>query len=113
MTLAAPFPTFAFQIGGPSSHELVSKEKALESYKEIKEFVKGTIAENAPIIPVSAIQGVNIDKILQELVEVEITKPSPDEDPLFLVARSFDINKPGTPLAKLHGGILVRVSCVK
>jgi translation initiation factor 2 subunit 3 len=86
--------------------DLVSKEKALENYKAIKEFVKGTIAENAPIIPISAIQGVNIDKILQELVKVEITKPSPDENPLFLVARSFDINKPGTPLEKLHGGIL-------
>jgi translation initiation factor 2 subunit 3 len=86
--------------------DLVSKEKALENYKAIKEFTKGTIAENATIIPVSAIQGVNIDKILQELVNVEITKPSPDENPLFLVARSFDINKPGTPLEKLHGGIL-------
>jgi translation initiation factor 2 subunit 3 len=86
--------------------DLVSKTKALDNYKAIKEFVKGTIAENAPIIPISAIQGVNIDKILQELVKIEITKPVPSETPLFLVARSFDINKPGTPLEKLHGGIL-------
>jgi translation initiation factor 2 subunit 3 len=86
--------------------DLVSKTSALENYKAIKEFVKGTIAENAPIIPVSAIQGINIDKILQELINVEITKPSPQENPLFLIARSFDINKPGTPLDKLHGGIL-------
>lgn len=86
--------------------DLVSKEIALNNYKAIKEFVKGTIAENAPIIPVSAIQGVNIDKILQELVNVEITKPEESEAPLFLIARSFDINKPGTPLEKLHGGIL-------
>lgn len=86
--------------------DLVSKEKALENYKAIKKFVEGTVAENSPIIPVSAIQGVNIDKILQELVNVEITKPSSEENPLFLIARSFDINKPGTPLSKLHGGIL-------
>ena len=36
--------------------DLVSKEKAIENYKKIKEFVKGTIAENSPIIPVSAQQ---------------------------------------------------------
>ncbi|MCK4649811.1 translation initiation factor IF-2 subunit gamma [Candidatus Pacearchaeota archaeon] len=86
--------------------DLVSKKRALENYKTIKEFVKGTVAENAPIIPVSAIQGVNIDKILEELVEIEITKPGEKESPLFLIARSFDINKPGTPLEKLHGGVL-------
>jgi len=86
--------------------DLVSKERALESYKTIKEFVKGTVAENSPIIPVSAIQGVNINKILEELVNIKITQPEENEFPLFLVARSFDINKPGTPIQKLHGGIL-------
>ncbi len=86
--------------------DLVSKEKALENYKEIKRFVEGTIAEKSPIIPVSAIQGINIDKILQELINIKITKPSSKETPLFLIARSFDINKPGTSLDNLHGGIL-------
>src|SRR3989339_814400 len=46
--------------------DLVSKEKALENYKIIKEFTKGTIAENSPIIPISAQQEINIDKILEE-----------------------------------------------
>lgn len=86
--------------------DLVSKERAKENYNAIKQFVKGTIAENAPIIPTSAIQNVNIDKILSELLKVEIKKPSKSETPLFLVARSFDINKPGTQLKNLHGGVL-------
>ena len=86
--------------------DLVSKKRAFENYKTIKKFVKGTIAENAPIIPVSAIQEVNIDKVLEELIKVETTEPKKTESPLFLIARSFDINKPGTPLKKLHGGIL-------
>ena len=51
---------------------MVSKEKALENYKKIKEFVKGTLAENAPVIPVSAQQEINIDKILEELTKIEI-----------------------------------------
>jgi translation initiation factor 2 subunit 3 len=86
--------------------DLVSKEKALENYKKIKEFVKGTIAENAPIIPVSAQQEINIDKIFQELCKLEIPKRDETSKPIFLVARSFDINKPGTKISNLKGGVL-------
>ena len=86
--------------------DLVSKEKALENYKAIKKFTKGTIAEDSPIIPISAIQGINLDKILKELCNIKITKPNSDEKPLFLIARSFDINKPGTKIKDLHGGVL-------
>lgn len=86
--------------------DLVSQEQALENYKIIKEFVKGTIAENSPIIPISAQQGVNINKIFEQLAEIEIPKHDEKADPIFLVARSFDINKPGTPVSGLHGGVL-------
>ncbi len=86
--------------------DLVSKEQALKNYKEIKEFLKGTIAENAPIIPISAQQGINIEKILEEIVKLEIPKREIDADPIFLVARSFDINRPGTTIDKLKGGVL-------
>ena len=86
--------------------DLVSKEQALKNYKEIKEFVKSTLAENAPIIPVSAQQGINIDKILEELCKIEIPERKIDEEPIFLIARSFDINKPGTKIDKLNGGVL-------
>jgi len=86
--------------------DLVSKEKAKQNYETIKKFVKGTIAENAPIIPISAIQGINLDKVLEELCNIEITKPDPKEKPIFLVARSFDINRPGTEIENLHGGVL-------
>ena len=87
--------------------DLVSKERALENYKEIKEFVKGTIAENAPIIPISAHHNVNVDVILEAL-EKYIPTPIRDESkpPLMYVARSFDVNKPGTPIEKLVGGVL-------
>jgi translation initiation factor 2 subunit 3 len=86
--------------------DLVSKEKAIESYKKIKEFVKDTIAENAPIIPVSAQQEINIDKILKELCNLEIPKRDETSKPIFLVARSFDINRPGTKISNLNGGVL-------
>ena len=86
--------------------DLVTKERALESYKKIKEFIKGTIYENAPIIPISAQQGINIEKLLEELADLEIPKKEVDTEPVFLVARSFDINRPGTTIDKLKGGVL-------
>ena len=86
--------------------DLISKEHALENYKDIKNFVKGTIAENTPIIPISAQQEINLEKILEELCKIKITKPPLGEKPLFLVARSFDINLPGTKIENLHGGVL-------
>ncbi len=47
--------------------DIVSKERAIESYNEIQEFVKGTCAEGAPIIPVSAQQGANIDILIDAI----------------------------------------------
>jgi len=87
--------------------DLVSKERALESHKEIKAFLKGTIAENAPVIPVSAHHDVNLDVLIQA---IEATIPTPDrsEDKrsIMHVARSFDINRPGTRPSKLKGGVI-------
>ncbi len=87
--------------------DLVSKEKLLENYKQIKEFLKGTIAENAPIIPISAQHNVNID-VLIEAIQENFKTPERDKnaDPLFYIARSFDINKPGTLIKNLNGGVL-------
>ena len=86
--------------------DLVSKEKALENYKIIKEFVKGTIAENSPVIPISAQQNVNIDKLIEALNELPVPKRDENKDPIFLIARSFDVNKPGTKIENMKGGIL-------
>ncbi|MFW6233654.1 MAG: translation initiation factor IF-2 subunit gamma [Nanoarchaeota archaeon] len=86
--------------------DLVTKEKALENYKEIKNFVKGTFAENAPIIPVSAQQEINIEKILEEICKIKIPERDTKKEPLFLIARSFDINRPGAKISELKGGVL-------
>jgi len=86
--------------------DLVSKEQALENYKKIKQFVKGTIAENSPIIPISAQQNVNINKLLEKICKLEIPKRDEKSKPIFIVARSFDINKPGTEIKNLKGSVL-------
>jgi len=86
--------------------DLLEKHEAERNYEQIKSFVKGTIAENSPIIPISAQQGVNIDKIKSALLNLEIPERKKEEKPIFLIARSFDINKPGTKIKELHGGVL-------
>jgi translation initiation factor 2 subunit 3 len=87
--------------------DLVDEERIKESYKEIKDFVKGTVAENAPIIPVSAMKHVNIEYILNAIQE-NIPTPKRDlsKDPKMYVARSFDINNPGSDVKNLNGGVL-------
>jgi translation initiation factor 2 subunit 3 len=86
--------------------DLVSKEDAIKSYKKIKDFVKGTIAENSPIIPVSAQQKINIDKVYEELAKIKIPSRDATSSPVFVIARSFDINRPGMEVEKMHGGII-------
>ncbi len=87
--------------------DLVNREEALENYHQIKNFVKGTIAENAPIIPVSAHHDVNIDKLI-EAIETYIPTPRLDskKPSRMNVARSFDINIPGSSPETLKGGVL-------
>ncbi|MBW3022638.1 translation initiation factor IF-2 subunit gamma, partial [Candidatus Woesearchaeota archaeon] len=87
--------------------DLVTEEDAKRNYEEIKNFLKGTDYENAPIIPISAKYGVNIDSVIEAILEF---LPTPERDtksaPTMLVARSFDINKPGVVPSKLTGGVL-------
>jgi len=87
--------------------DLVSKEEALENYKEIRSFLADTNYKDIPIIPVSARANVNIDMLLKAIQEY-IKTPARDlhKEPIMLVARSFDINKPGTKTANLLGGVL-------
>lgn len=86
--------------------DLVSKEQAVKNYKEIKDFVKGTIAENSFIIPISAQQGVNVEKVSEALAEIKIPTRDIKSEPVFVVARSFDINRPGASIQELKGGVL-------
>jgi translation initiation factor 2 subunit 3 len=87
--------------------DLVDREQARENYEQIREFVAGTVAEDAPVVPVSAGQGVNMDLLIQA-IEEEIPTPDRDAsvDPRMFVARSFDINRPGTETADLRGGVV-------
>lgn len=87
--------------------DLVSKEEALKNYNEIKKFVEGTIAENAPIIPVAAHYGINIGALVGALEEhIPTPKRDKTKEPRMVIARSFDVNRPGSEIDKLKGGVI-------
>ena len=87
--------------------DLVNEEQAKKNYEEIKQFLKGTAFENAPIIPISAFHGINIDVLLKHIVEnFEKPKRDPTSKPVFYIARSFDTNKPGTSPKDMKGGVI-------
>lgn len=87
--------------------DIVDQRRAHKSYEEIKSFIKGTVAEKAPIIPISAQREVNLD-ILLNAMEEKIPTPErdPTKPPIMHIIRSFDINKPGTLIEELDGGII-------
>jgi translation initiation factor 2 subunit 3 len=87
--------------------DLVSYKDAISNYQDITKFVKGTHAAKAPIIPISAQSGLNIDALIGS-IESTIKTPERDEskDPIMHVLRSFDVNKPGTKLKNIKGGII-------
>lgn len=87
--------------------DLISYEETIENYKQIKSFVKGSVADTAPIIPVSAQHRLNIDALI-EAIQTKIKTPerSKNSEPLMHVLRSFDINKPGLPISDVKGGVI-------
>ena len=87
--------------------DLTEYHEALDNYKQIKDFVKGSIAEKAPVIPISAQHKLNIDALI-EAIEKTIKTPArkKNAESIMHVLRSFDVNKPGSPIKQVKGGII-------
>ncbi len=87
--------------------DVVSQKDAIKHYEQIRQFIKGTVAEDAPIVPVSAQKNINMGALIEALNEA-IPEPErdPTADPLMLIARSFDINKPGSNWKDVKGGVV-------
>lgn len=74
--------------------DLVKQDAALAQQEQIRKFVAGTVADQAPIIPISAVLKYNIDVVVEYIVH---RVPVPVRDftsvPRLIVIRSFDVNK--------------------
>mmetsp|Transcript_48885 Transcript_48885/g.104360 ORF Transcript_48885/g.104360 Transcript_48885/m.104360 type:complete len:457 (-) Transcript_48885:368-1738(-) len=86
--------------------DLVKEAAALQQHEDIRAFVKGTVADNAPIVPISAQLRYNID-VVAEYITNSIPVPVRDftGEPKMIVIRSFDVNKPGQEAEELRGGV--------
>jgi len=86
--------------------DLVKEARCFEQHDQIVTFVKGTVAENAPIVPISAQLKYNIDVVCEYICKY-IPVPIRDftSDPHLIVIRSFDVNKPGAEIDQLKGGV--------
>jgi translation initiation factor 2 subunit 3 len=104
--------------------DLIKEAQALDHQKSIAAFVKGeprgvsaavaklisfvlgTVAENSPIVPISAQLKYNIDAVNEYIVK-RIPIPVRDftSTPKLIVIRSFDVNKPGAEVDELKGGV--------
>uniref|UniRef100_A0A8C2MCD1 protein-synthesizing GTPase n=1 Tax=Cricetulus griseus TaxID=10029 RepID=A0A8C2MCD1_CRIGR len=87
--------------------DLVKESQAKEQYGEILAFVQGTVAEGAPIIPISAHLKYNIEVVCEYIVK-KISVPLRDftSEPRLIVIRPFDVNKPGCEGGVAGGSIL-------
>jgi translation initiation factor 2 subunit 3 len=87
--------------------DVISDDQVMENYNQIKEFIKETPYKDSPIIPISAQHGTNIDVLIQTIEEYFPTlEKNTSKEPIMFVARSFDINPPGSDPMKIKGGIL-------
>lgn len=87
--------------------DVVDRARAKENYDEIRKFTEGTVAEDAPIVPVSAQHKLNMDALIGAIQD-RIPTPRRDQsvEPRMSILRSFDVNKPGTEVEGLVGGVV-------
>ena len=86
--------------------DLINEQQATENYIQILKFIRGTVAEGSPIIPISAQYGYNIDLLCEHIVNhVPVPVRNLNINPQMMIIRSFDINKPGTFIKDIKGGI--------
>lgn len=67
---------------------------------------QGTVADGAPVVPISAQLKYNIDVVCENIVK-KIPIPVRDftSAPNMIVIRSFDVNKPGSEVDEIKGGV--------
>lgn len=76
--------------------DLMKEDNAEQHYQSILKFIRGTVADGSPVIPISAQLKFNIDAI-NEMLVTKIPVPVRDFSaaPHMIIIRSFDVNKPG------------------
>ncbi|KAJ9691516.1 hypothetical protein PVL29_013635 [Vitis rotundifolia] len=86
--------------------DLIQENVAINQHEAIQKFIQGTVADGAPVVPISAQLKYNIDVVCEYIVK---KIPIPERDftspPNMIVIRSFDVNKPGFEVDEIRGGV--------
>eukprot|EP01010_Urceolus_cornutus_P003201 NODE_435_length_1672_cov_282.905114_g339_i0.p1 GENE.NODE_435_length_1672_cov_282.905114_g339_i0~~NODE_435_length_1672_cov_282.905114_g339_i0.p1 ORF type:complete len:480 (+),score=114.48 NODE_435_length_1672_cov_282.905114_g339_i0:83-1522(+) len=86
--------------------DLVKEATAQQQFEDIKRFIKGTVADSSPIVPISAQLKYNIDVVCEYIVKhIPIPLRNFMSSPRLIVIRSFDVNRPGEEVDGLKGGV--------
>ncbi|GJM88007.1 hypothetical protein PR202_ga04021 [Eleusine coracana subsp. coracana] len=86
--------------------DLIQESAAMNQHESIQKFIQGTIAEGAPVVPISAQLKYNIDVICEYIVKkIPIPERNFTSPPNMIVIRSFDVNKPGSEVDEIRGGV--------
>eukprot|EP00891_Asterochloris_glomerata_P004648 jgi/Astpho2/4648/Aster-00216 len=86
--------------------DLISEAAAEAQHEAIETFIQSTIAEGAPVVPISAQLKYNVDAVCEYICKkVPIPVRDFTSPPQMIVIRSFDVNKPGSEVDDLKGGV--------
>ncbi|KAH8521650.1 hypothetical protein H0E87_002630 [Populus deltoides] len=86
--------------------DLIQENAAINQHEAIKKFIQGTVADGAPVVPISAQLKYNIDVVCEYIVKkIPIPERNFISPPNMIVIRSFDVNKPGYEVDEIRGGV--------
>ncbi|URD82216.1 eukaryotic translation initiation factor 2 [Musa troglodytarum] len=86
--------------------DLIQESAAINQHESIQKFIMGTVADGAPVVPISAQLKYNIDVVCEYLVKkIPIPERNFTSPPNMIVIRSFDVNKPGSEVDEIKGGV--------
>ncbi|XP_021800023.1 eukaryotic translation initiation factor 2 subunit gamma-like [Prunus avium] len=86
--------------------DLIKENEAVNQHEKIWKFLRGTVAEGAPVVPISAQLKYNIDLVCEYIVrKIPIPERNFISPPHMIIIRSFDVNKPGSVVDEIRGGV--------
>ncbi|PPR90776.1 hypothetical protein GOBAR_AA29928 [Gossypium barbadense] len=86
--------------------DLIQENVAINQHEAIQKFIQGTVADGAPVVPISAQLIYNIDVVCEYIVKkIPIPERNFISPPNMIVIRSFDVNKPGFEVDEIKGGV--------
>jgi translation initiation factor 2 subunit 3 len=85
--------------------DLVKPDQARQHFQSVKTFLGRKYSRFIPVIPISARRKINLEYVNQYLANLPLPKRNLDTSPTMKIIRSFDVNKPGTDIEAITGGI--------